>query len=168
MEVKSIIKTILALFLICALIVFLYFVFFPWSNEAGLNVHAKIFVNGKPVEKTNATIYQRGSDYFESLPLTAVFEGLGYSVTWDESDMALIESDDEAFFLEGHTLRDSEGATVCEIDGIPASLLEEAGPQGELFVESGELERVLSKLGISPIQIEISPKRRTVFITYEK
>lgn len=165
MKSKKIIKNILALLFLCALMGGLSFVLIPWSNEVGLNIHAQLLVNGKTVGNITATIYQRGSVYFADLPLTAVFEGLGYSVTWDETDIALIESDDETYSLAGHDLRNSKGETICEIDGIPASWLDESESHGELYVDSREVKKVFYKLGISPIEIAINPKDRTVSIT---
>ena len=158
---------ILTIPLIFVIILLLYFFFIPWSNEVGSSFRAQIIVNGKNLEDCNATIYQRGSVYFANLPLSAVLEGLGYPVTWVEAEKAQIEVVDEVYFLVGHTLYDKDGKTTRQIDGMTASFLEEKGPPGDLFLETKELEIVLSKLGISPIQILIDPKGKSVSITYE-
>ena len=158
---------ILTIPLIFVIILLLYFIFIPWSNEPGSSFRAQIIVNGKNLGNCNARIYQRGSLYFADLPLSVVLEGLGYPVTWKKKKKAQIEVVDEVYFLVGYTLYDKDGKTIRQIDGMTASLLEEKGPPGELFLETKELEIVLSKLGISPIQIMIEPKGKSVSITYE-
>jgi len=166
MKFRKNIKIASSLILIAALLVFLLFVLVGCAHNPGINVKANLIVNGQQVgDKKIATIYQHGSQYYASIPLTAVISALGYEVRWTGIEEAQFEIDGNVFYLNGYTIYDKDGKEVYTDFGKSASSLGEDGPPGEQYVDDERINNILSSLGIEPARIEILAKERMVVIT---
>ena len=159
------IKIFLLVVLLAIVLVFLYFVFVPHANDWGISTPAKLYVNGQLLEEKNASIYHYGKTYFAQIPFTAVLEGIGCRVSWDDQNVAQIETEDEVFTLSGVTLSDSGGKIISHDEGFQGSVLNKKGSEYELFMESEKFNRVIQRMGIEPLEIEFFPKKHEIVIT---
>ncbi len=142
-----------------------YIVFVPYSNEPGLNVKAKLIVNGQAAADGNTYIYQRGSVYLAEVPLLETIRLLGYDVHSEREDLTVIHVQDKDYYLSGHKLY-SDNNLICEVAAFDNAFYSWEGDPAEPYVNRNEeLIAVLEEMGISPVEIEINPKERTVVVS---
>lgn len=159
---KSLITTLLlalAFFAICMILI-------PRADEKTDPTSAQLFVDGKPVDDNNIVIYHHGNTFFADLPLLSVVDALGYQVTVESDDLIYLEIE-ETYRLSENKLYSGDGEFVCEVPGYDIAVFDREGPPGEIYLESGDLIRVLQKIGIAPIDVTINPSSKTVCLSQE-
>ena len=172
---KKTVRITLIILLSLALAYIAYRVIVPHTGENTHPTRSKLYVNGNLVEDKNVIIYNHGDTYYARLPLLSIVESLGYGVFVESDDQVFFEIGDNKYQLTSRsTLSTDKGDFVCKVPGHDIALYGLKGPPGETYItydvgydyydyDAGLIE-ILSRMGISPVEITIDPQNKTVLL----